>query len=133
MYNIKVLIKYNIKEINLSMDEKVIKNDEVVETAAQTANTEAEADASEQPIVMDLPTAITTVVARTEATAIIVAFINALLQSVQKKDPPMFSQDDLNALQAAVNAETSRTDALYAEIEKALAAKKAADSEDVAK
>lgn len=115
------------------MDEKVIKNDEVVETAAQTANTEAEASASEQPIVMDLPTAITTVVARTEATAIIVEFINALLQSVQKKDPPMFSQDDLNALQAAVNAETSRTDALYAEIEKALAAKKAADSEDVAK
>lgn len=107
------------------MDENVMKNDEIVEAAAENLNAEATADAAQQPIMMDLPTAVTTVVARTEATALIVAVINALLQSVQKKDPPMFSQDDLNALQSVINAETGKTDALYAEIEKVLAANKA--------
>lgn len=91
--------------------------DENVENAAVESEMQ-----QPQPMMMDLPTAINTVIARTEATSIAVAVVNAFLTVLQQRDPAVFTTEELARIQDTVNVETSKTDALYAEIEKALAA-----------
>lgn len=100
--------------------------DESVENAAVESGMQ-----QPQPMMMDLPTAINTVIARTEATSIAVAVINAFLTILQQRDPAMFTTEELARIQETVNIETNKTDALYAEIEKALAANVAASAEEV--
>lgn len=91
-------------------------NENVNELVEETAAPE-----TAQPVMLDLPTAVNTVIARTEATSIVVAAINAFLDVIQKKEAVAFTHEELNRIQAAINAETNKTDALYHEIEKALA------------
>lgn len=95
-----------------------------MEEVAGETPAEITEEAASQPIMMDLPTAINTVIARTEATAVAVAVINAFLDIIQQRDSA-FSPEELAKIQNAINVETAKTDALYREIEKALAAKTA--------
>lgn len=103
---------------NIEKNEEII--DEVVE--------QNDVPAAPSTMMIDLPTAINTVIARTESTNMIVAIINAVLGVLQNRDPAVFSPEDLAKIQEAVNAETAKTDALYAQIEAALS--KPATNED---
>ena len=113
------------------MKEKVTKNVEVEEVKTEAVDSasampetpaphEAEETAQAQPTMLDLPTAINTVVARTEATSIAVSIINAFLDVIQKRDSAL-TPEELGKIQAAINVETEKTDALYREIERVLA------------
>lgn len=113
------------------MKEKVTKNVEVEEVKTEAADQasampeapvtqEVEEAAQAQPTMLDLPTAINTVIARTEATAIAVSVINAFLDVIQQRDSALTSEE-LGKIQAAINVETEKTDALYREIERVLA------------
>lgn len=78
------------------------------------------ADIVDANTLIDLPTAITTVIARTEATNITVSIVNAFLEILQSKSPTVFTNEDINKIQSTVNIETEKTDALFKQIEKIL-------------
>lgn len=101
--------------VNTEKDEVML--EEVVETTPDMA---AAAEEAVEPMMIDLPTALSTVIARTEATSIIVSVINALLDIIQNRENPL-TTEELGKIQAVVNAETGKTDALYHGIEEALA------------
>ena len=103
------------ENVNTNMDEVMNESNVEEQAVPETATAEV------QPTMLDLPTAINTVIARTEATAIAVSIVNAFLDVIQKRDSA-FAQEDLEKIQAAVNFETNKTDALYREIERVLAA-----------
>lgn len=97
-----------------------VKAEVVEEMPAMPEAAEAEKGAQAQPTMLDLPTAINTVIARTEATAIVVSVVNAFLDIIQQRDSAL-SPEELGKIQAAIDMETGKTDALYREIEKVLA------------
>lgn len=110
------------------MKEKVTKPANVEEVKAEVVeevpvmpeDAEMEKGAQAQPTMLDLPTAINTVIARTEATAIVVSVVNAFLDIIQQRESAL-SPEELGKIQAAIDMETGKTDALYREIEKVLA------------
>ena len=97
-----------------------VKAEVVEEVPAMPEAAEMEKGAQAQPTMLDLPTAINTVIARTEATAIVVSVVNAFLDIIQQRESAL-SPEELGKIQAAIDMETGKTDALYREIEKVLA------------
>ena len=91
-----------------------------------TMNTEPEAvvDAapevvSEPAQMIDVASAVDTIVARGEATQIIVNIINAFL-NVHQKSENKLSDEELAAIQNAINEEAAKTDALFAAVNAAV-------------
>ena len=110
------------------MKEKVAKNVEVKEVKTEAVDEvsampetpvvqEVEEAAQAQPTMLDLPTAINTVIARTEATSIAVSVINAFLDVIQKRDSAL-TPEELGKIQAAVNVETDQMAPTEPKVEK---------------
>ena len=108
------------EKVTKSANIEEVKAEVVEEMPAMPEAAETEKGAQAQPTMLDLPTAINTVIARTEATAIVVSVVNAFLDIIQQRDSAL-SPEELGKIQAAIDMETGKTDALYREIEKVLA------------
>lgn len=108
------------EKVTKSANVEEVKAEVVEEMPAMPEAAEMEKVAQAQPTMLDLPTAINTVIARTEATAIVVSVVNAFLDIIQQRESAL-SPEELGKIQAAIDMETGKTDALYREIEKVLA------------
>ena len=108
------------EKVTKSANVEEVKAEVVEEMPAMPEAAEMEKVAQAQPAMLDLPTAINTVIARTEATAIVVSVVNAFLDIIQQRESAL-SPEELGKIQAAIDMETGKTDALYREIEKVLA------------
>lgn len=74
---------------------------------------------SEPAPMIDVASAVDTIVARSEATQIIVNIINAFL-NVHQKSENKISNEELAAIQNAINEESAKTDALFAAVNAAV-------------
>ena len=108
------------EKVTKSANVEEVKAEVVEEMPAMPEAAEMEKVAQAQPTMLDLPTVINTVIARTEATAIVVSVVNAFLDIIQQRESAL-SPEELGKIQAAIDMETGKTDALYREIEKVLA------------
>lgn len=108
------------EKVTKSANIEEVKAEVVEEMPAMPEAAEMEKVAQAQPTMLDLPTAINAVIARTEATAIVVSVVNAFLDIIQQRESAL-SPEELGKIQAAIDMETGKTDALYREIEKVLA------------
>lgn len=69
---------------------------------------------------IDISTAYTALIARIETVKIVVNVFNGILKVLQSRDPAVFTQEDLQKIQAVIDAETAKNEKLYEAIEKAM-------------
>ena len=97
------------------MNTENVNVNDVNEPAADVATAPEAAPAQ----MIDVASAVDTIVARGEATQIIVNIINAFL-NVRQKSENKLTDEEIAAIQNAINEESAKTDALFAAVNESL-------------